>query len=317
MVSSSVCGLVATIAVLTLQGATETSAQDTASQLYISSFNQFCSGSLPHTDEFYLRKQTKCWICEDLVKGYVKSKAAGDPYMPPAGTDFSPDPRTTYTLGGDFFVFGYDADGFYQVKPTWNDATQAGWPPPYTCDCKNSYDEDLSSCKSACGGTYTIPPTSERPDDIIAQHDESLTEGGTSYYAEKIEHQYELTALAPQGAFFHVRRSTRACCAPPPLPHPTHRIASLVIVTLRACRVSTATSMTPPGRRSSRWRRRVAMGRQTAASSRAHSTTTRGRPASTRPPRCLPRPPPPPPRPSTSARCATCEMVLDSLGVLL
>ena len=34
---------------------------------------------------------------------------------------------------------------------------------------------------------------------------EMASPDGTYYYNEKVEHQYELTALASKGAFFHVR----------------------------------------------------------------------------------------------------------------
>jgi len=78
-------------------------------------------------------------------------------YLPPAGTNFSPDPSVSHTLGYDFFVFGYDSTGFYQANPGWNDAGLGGWPPAYVGDCNTAYNEDMSACQGAVGGTYTIP----------------------------------------------------------------------------------------------------------------------------------------------------------------
>jgi hypothetical protein len=178
-----------------------------------------------------VRQQTKCWICEDTVKSYINSMAAGEPYLPPAGTEFSPDPRTNYILGGDFFVYGYDADGIYQAMYAWNDVSSsaAGWPPTLpddkACSCAHGIKESFDECKAACGGTYTLPPTcTEMCNDELGcppadgedrtntvcrahykNHDEIAGGGGTYYYNEKIEHQYELTRLASKGAFFHVR----------------------------------------------------------------------------------------------------------------
>ena len=128
------------------------------------------------TGDTYIRQQTKCWICEDLIKGYFNSIAAGSPYLPPVGTNFSPDSRTTYTLGGDFFVFGYTTDGLFYGMPEWNEysSTATGWPPslpsglaggsggPCTCGLQGSAAmtvEDLSSCQAACGGSYPDPAT--------------------------------------------------------------------------------------------------------------------------------------------------------------
>ena len=140
MASSSTVSIVASaILLLTSQAAAQ--GCNSAGEIYVSSFNQFCGASLPSTGgEVYLRKQTKCWICEDIVKGYMKN---GMQYLPPSGTNFSPDDRTTHTMGGDFFVFGYDADGIYQGDSAWNDATIGGWPPAYTCTCMNM-------CPSRC-----------------------------------------------------------------------------------------------------------------------------------------------------------------------
>jgi hypothetical protein len=47
-----------------------------------------------------------------------------------------------------------------------------------------------ASCDDSCREHYTV-------------HDELETEGGTTFYSEKVEHQYELTAKATAGAFFH------------------------------------------------------------------------------------------------------------------
>ena len=145
-------------------------------------------------------------------------------YLPPAGTNFSPDPSVSHTLGYDFFVFGYDRTGFYQANPGWNDAGLGGWPPAYVGDCNTAYNEDMSACQGAVGGTYTIPAQTcaelcgnpaTCPDGAggtlpatacrrhFNSHDEQGTGGGTNMYAEKVEHQYELTAKATAGAFFH------------------------------------------------------------------------------------------------------------------
>ena len=122
-----------------------------AASIYISSFNTFCSGALPEGSA-ELREQSKCWICEDIIRAYIGDMT----YLPPAGTNFSPT-DTTFTLGYDFFVFGYDADGFYQGTPGWNDACGAdgcGWPPAPRGDCNTAYGEDLSACQAAIGGNY-------------------------------------------------------------------------------------------------------------------------------------------------------------------
>ena len=186
-------------------------------------FNQFCSGALPEGSA-ELREQSKCWICEDIIRAYLNDNS----YLPPAGTNFSPT-STTFTLGFDFFVFGYDADGFYQGTPGWNDAGLGGWPPAPVGDCNTAYGEDLSACQAAIGGTYTVPaqnceemcgadvdgiqatcPDSDGaalPDTACrrhySSHDEQSVGGGTNMYNEKVEHQYELTAKATAGAFFH------------------------------------------------------------------------------------------------------------------
>ena len=122
-----------------------------AASIYISSFNTFCSGALPEGSA-ELREQSKCWICEDIIRAYLNDNS----YLPPAGTNFSPT-STTFTLGFDFFIFGYDAAGFYQGTPGWNDAGLGGWPPAATGDCNTAYGEDLSACQAAIGGTYTVP----------------------------------------------------------------------------------------------------------------------------------------------------------------
>ena len=186
-------------------------AASAAASIYVSSFNQFCGGTLPEGSA-ELREQSKCWICQDIVQAYLGDMS----YLPPAGTNFSPT-GTSFTLGYDFFVFGYDAGGHYQGTPSWNDAGLGGWPPGYVGDCNTAYGEDLSDCKAAIGGTYTVPsqtctelcgaascdggPTVCREHYNV--HDEQSTGGGTNMYNEKVEHQYELTAKAAAGAFFH------------------------------------------------------------------------------------------------------------------
>jgi hypothetical protein len=183
-----------------------------AASIYLSSFNEFCSGALPD-GVTALREQSKCWICEDVGRAYINSMS-GTPYLPPAGTNFSPVTDLMFTLGYDFFVFGYDADGNYQGTPGWNDAGLGGWPPAYTGDCNTGYNEDMSACQAAVGGTYTVPAQScmelcsaATCDDSCREHysvhDELETAGGTTFYSEKVEHQYELTAKATAGAFFH------------------------------------------------------------------------------------------------------------------
>ena len=191
------------------------SSDGTAASIYISSFNEFCSGELPN-GVTALREQSKCWICEDFIRAYINTM--GDtPWMPPAGTNFSPDPSVTFTLGFDFFVFGYDAGGNYQGTPAWNDAGLGGWPPAYVGDCNTHFNEDMSACQAAIGGTYTIPTQtcmelcgaascdggSTVCREHYTVHDEMATSGGTTFYSEKVEHQYELTAMATNGAFFH------------------------------------------------------------------------------------------------------------------
>ena len=187
-----------------------------AASIYVSSFNEFCSGALPD-GVTAIREQTKCWICEDVIRSYIKSWDDGSPWLPPAGTNFSPDSNVQHILGYDFFVFGYDADGNYQGTPAWNDAGQGGWPPAYVGDCNAGYNEDFTACIASVGGTYTIPEQScmemcgaaSCPDATDAcrehytVHDQEVTSGGTTFYSEKVEHQYELTAKATAGAFFH------------------------------------------------------------------------------------------------------------------
>jgi hypothetical protein len=204
-----------------------------AASIYISSFNTFCSGALPEGSSA-VREQTKCWICEDVVRAYIGDMT----YLPPAGVNFSPT-DTPFVLGFDFFVFGYDAAGFYQGSPGWNDGAVANsdggfWPPGDVGDCNTVYGEDLSECQATLGagaGTYTVPAQNceemcgAEVDGIQAtcaggpynnetlpatacrrhfnSHDEQATGGGTNMYAEKVEHQYELTAKATAGAFFH------------------------------------------------------------------------------------------------------------------
>eukprot|EP01046_Picozoa_sp_COSAG06_P055269 COSAG06_NODE_10110_length_1748_cov_12.577926_2_plen_344_part_01 len=187
---------------------------DTGGAIYISSFNEFCSGALP-SGVTALREQSKCWICEDIIRAYIGQMQSGaDLYLPPAGTNFSPDPAVSFTLGYDFFIYGYDADGVYQGTPGWNDGGLGGWPPAYTGDCNSGYTEDLTACQAAVGGTYTVPAQScmdvcgaASCDDSCREHytvhDQEVTSGGTTFYSEKVEHQYELTSMATSGAFFH------------------------------------------------------------------------------------------------------------------
>jgi hypothetical protein len=47
----------------------------------------------------------------------------------------------------------------------------------------------------------TLPATACRRH--FNSHDEQATGGGTNMYNEKVEHQYELTAKATAGVFFH------------------------------------------------------------------------------------------------------------------
>jgi hypothetical protein len=190
--------------------------------IYVDSFNQFCSGALPDGTTTELRQQSKCWVCEDTIRAYISGMADGTPYLPPAGTNFSPDPAVTFTLGYDFFIYGYDADGSYQGSPAWNDAGLGGWPPVYTGDCNTGFNEDMSACQTSVGGTYSVPAqtcmelcgaascpgTDGESDSTLCRehytvHDQEATSGGTTFYSEKVEHQYELTAKATAGAFFH------------------------------------------------------------------------------------------------------------------
>ena len=189
---------------------------DTGGSIYVSSFNEFCSGALPD-GVTALREQSKCWICEDTIRAYLNSMAAGSPWLPPAGVNFSPDSSVQHILGFDFFVFGYDSDGNYQGTPGWNDAGLGGWPPAYTGDCNAGYNEDFTACQTAVGGTYTVPAQScmemcgaascdgdaTTCRQHYTKHDQEVTGGGTTFYSEKVEHQYELTAKATGGAFFH------------------------------------------------------------------------------------------------------------------
>eukprot|EP01043_Picozoa_sp_COSAG02_P067292 COSAG02_NODE_10765_length_1862_cov_2.943279_1_plen_339_part_01 len=188
---------------------------DSGDSIYVSSFNEFCSGALPD-GVTAVREQTKCWICEDVIRAYINSMEAGTPWLPPAGTNFSPDASVQHILGFDFFVFGYDADGNYQGSPAWNDAGLGGWPPAYVGDCNAGYNEDFTACIASVGGTYTVPEQScmdlcsaatcegDTPcREHYTSHDQEVTGGGTTFYSEKVEHQYELTAKATSGAFFH------------------------------------------------------------------------------------------------------------------
>ena len=84
-------------------------------------------------------------------------------------------------------------------------------------DCNTAYGEDLSACQAAIGGTYTVPTQTcqelcsaascEGGSTVCREHynvhDEQSTGGNTNMYNEKVEHQYELTAMATAGAFFH------------------------------------------------------------------------------------------------------------------
>ena len=191
---------------------------DSPGAIYISSFNQFCGGSLPAGTTDELRAQSKCWICEDTIRAYINGMAAGTPYLPPAGTNFSPDPSVTFTLGYDFFIYGYDNAGYYQGNPAWNDAGLGGWPPAYTGDCNTGFTEDMTACQASVGGTYTIPAQTcmdlcgvaascpDNADGTPASCRSYYTvheDGLTTFYSEKIEHQYELTEKATAGAYFH------------------------------------------------------------------------------------------------------------------
>jgi hypothetical protein len=79
---------------------------------------------------------------------------------------------------------------------------------PQTCMelCGNEYGCDLE-CGVVDGDGNSVPCGNRNSCRAHVDSQDASTEGnggfGTYYYSEKVEHQYELTAIATKGAFFH------------------------------------------------------------------------------------------------------------------